>query len=315
MMVRRFVWFWFVIIVTLSAWGQQVVHQRSVVLHQSSGFWRGIQRVLFGSENAADFYPFDVQVLKDGRFVVTDIRQASLLLLDGDGALIRRVTRVGDIPLGSPVSIAVDGTGRVFLADSGRRGIIRLTDDLRSAQIFAVFPDSRIAGIALSEDCLFAVDAEHHRVHCLDPNSGKEKFCFGTRGTEPGNFNFPTDIAVMGEQVFVLDTLNFRIQIFDLDGRFQSMFGGPGDGGGHFAHPKSLALHPDGLVFVTDVAFDNIQVFDTAGRFLTVVGGHGQADGMFWMPSGICLDNRNRVVVSDTYNHRLQIFSIEGRMD
>ncbi len=314
-MGRRFAGVCLVVVLTLPLLGQRIVHQRTVLLHQQSGFWRGVQRVLFGAEDAADFYPFDVEALPDGRFLVTDIHQGSVLLLREDGALIRRVNRVGDIPLGTPVSIVVDDDGKVYIADSTRDGVLRLTSDLRSAELFAVFPHSRIAGIALSGDRLFAVDAEKHCVRCLDKQSGSELFRFGKRGTEPGKLNFPTDIAVLRDRLFVLDTLNFRVQVFDLNGHFQSMFGGPGDGGGHFARPKSLALHPDGLVFVSDVAFDNIQVFDTDGRFLTVVGGHGQKDGTFWMPSGVCLDSRNRVVVSDTYNHRLQIFDIEGRMD
>lgn len=315
MTVRRFTGICMVAVLTLSVSGQQIVHRRTVVLRRQSGFWRGVQRVLFGAEDADEFYPFDIETLPDGRILVTDIQHGSVLLLREDGALIRRVSRVGDIPLGTPVSIAVDNEGQVYVADSTRNGILRLTSDLRSAELVAVFPRSRIAGIALSGDHLFAVDAENHCVRCLDRRTGRERFRFGSRGTQPGCFNFPTDVAATGDQLFVLDTLNFRVQVFDLNGHFQSMFGGPGDGGGHFARPKSLALHPDGLVFVTDVAFDNIQVFDMGGRFLTVVGGHGQRNGTFWMPSGVCLDGRNRVVVSDTYNHRLQIFGIEGRID
>jgi len=107
-----------------------------------------------------------------------------------------------------------------------------------------------------------------------------------------------------------LDTMNFRVQVFDRDGNFLLMFGRNGNGGGEFGKAKDLAVNEAGHIFVSDVEFDHVQVFDRDGRFLHVLGRTGQQDGQFWMPSGICTVGKDRVIVADTHNHRIQEFEI-----
>ncbi len=51
---------------------------------------------------------------------------------------------------------------------------------------------------------------------------------WGEKGTEPGQFHDPTGIAVAGDEVFVSDARNGRIQVFDHDGIFLRAFGQPG---------------------------------------------------------------------------------------
>ena len=56
---------------------------------------------------------------------------------------------------------------------------------------------------------------------------------FGRRGAGPGEFNFPTHINVdAAGRVYVTDSLNCRIQVFDASGQFQRAFGSAGDGAG-----------------------------------------------------------------------------------
>lgn len=52
---------------------------------------------------------------------------------------------------------------------------------------------------------------------------------WGEQGDGPGQFNDPIGIAVADEEVFVADSRNGRIQVFDRDGRFKRQFGSPGD--------------------------------------------------------------------------------------
>ena len=52
---------------------------------------------------------------------------------------------------------------------------------------------------------------------------------WGVKGSAPGAFHDPTGIAVAGEEVFVADSRNGRIQVFDVDGNFLRSFGEPGE--------------------------------------------------------------------------------------
>ncbi|MEX0637734.1 MAG: hypothetical protein WD155_03260, partial [Burkholderiales bacterium] len=47
---------------------------------------------------------------------------------------------------------------------------------------------------------------------------------WGEKGNGPGQFNDPVGVAVADGEVFVSDSRNGRIQVFDFDGRFKREF-------------------------------------------------------------------------------------------
>ena len=75
---------------------------------------------------------------------------------------------------------------------------------------------------------VYIVDIGAHNVVVLDQH-GTFLFKFGERGSEVGQFNFPSDIALDEEgNVYVLDSLNFRVQVFSPSGDFLREFGEQG---------------------------------------------------------------------------------------
>jgi hypothetical protein len=98
----------------------------------------------------------------------------------------------------------------------------------------------------------------------------------------PATFAKPTNVAVDGDgNLYVADTLNSRIQMFDADGNFISMFGKAGDGPGFFARPKGIAVDADGHIWVADALQNRVQIFDREGhrRAGKVSGAIRTADG------------------------------------
>jgi DNA-binding beta-propeller fold protein YncE len=55
-----------------------------------------------------------------------------------------------------------------------------------------------------------------------------------------------------GEEVFVTDYENDRVQVFGLDGSYKRQWGGEGDGAGQFNYPADIAVS-EGEVFVVSV--------------------------------------------------------------
>ncbi len=87
-----------------------------------------------------------------------------------------------------------------------------------------------------------------------------------TNSPRPGDFAKPTGLAVDADgNLYVCDTLNNRIEIFDADGKFVSTFGKAGDGPGYFARPKGVAIDADGHIWVADGMQDRVQVFNQRG--------------------------------------------------
>jgi len=126
----------------------------------------------------------------------------------------------------------------------------------------------------------------------------------------PGTFTRPTNVAVgPNGDVYISDTLNVRIQIFDADGTFISAFGKPGDCPGDFARPKGIALDSDGHIWVADADQNRVKVFDREGRLCAYFGEYGYFPGQFALPSGVAIDKNNRVIVAEqVLNGRLQVF-------
>ena len=104
-----------------------------------------------------------------------------------------------------------------------------------------------------------------------DADTLKEIRRIGTGGknhdlTTPGDFGGPSNVAVDKDgNVYVTDTLNSRVEIFDADGKFISTFGKNCDGPGYFARPKGIAVDGDGHIWVADTVQNRVAGFQPRG--------------------------------------------------
>jgi tripartite motif-containing protein 71 len=163
-----------------------------------------------------------------------------------------------------------------------------------------------------------------------------------------GQFNFPTDIALLSvDNPYVTDYDNNRVQKFDIDGQFHLKWGticikntsngcntsapgavSPGDG--QFYFPSGVAVDSSGHIYVADSGNHRIQKFDSNGKFLgkwgsycnlntsngcntSAPGAVSPGDGQFLFPRSITVDSSlGRVYVADTNNNRIEVFDTAG---
>ena len=107
---------------------------------------------------------------------------------------------------------------------------------------------------------------------------------WGQRGEGPGELREPIGIVISGEEVFVSDAGNNRIQVFDLEGRFLRQFGSEGSGAGELGRPMHLGLQGSTL-FVSEYLNDRVQRFSFEGTPLSSIGSAGTGPGQFDAPS------------------------------
>jgi len=88
---------------------------------------------------------------------------------------------------------------------------------------------------------------------------------WGMWGSEKGQFKRPSGVAVRGDEVFISDKLNHRVQVFELDGSFVRQWGTKGAEEGQLYFPEAIVVSED-EVFVCDKN-DQVQVFDLYGNF------------------------------------------------
>jgi DNA-binding beta-propeller fold protein YncE len=125
----------------------------------------------------------------------------------------------------------------------------------------------------------------------------------------------PGDIELLGEQLFVADSGNHRVQVLALDGRPVRAFGAFGRAAGQFNDPRGLDVSAvsGGRVAVADSRNDRIQLFDLEGRHLLAFGSFGHGDGELNLPVDVAFDADGYLYVVDADNHRVLKFDAEGR--
>jgi DNA-binding beta-propeller fold protein YncE len=139
----------------------------------------------------------------------------------------------------------------------------------------------------------------------------------GKTGTEHGEFNFPTELVLHGQDLAVVDTMNFRVQVFDRSGTFKYAVGNVGDEEdlGSFFRPKGIGFDSEGHLYVVDAAWDRVQVFDQQGDLLYFFGKRGEDLGAFNLPSGMFIDRNDGVYIVDSYNSRVEVFQYFGKKE
>ncbi|MGE5650111.1 MAG: 6-bladed beta-propeller, partial [Bacillota bacterium] len=134
----------------------------------------------------------------------------------------------------------------------------------------------------------------------------------GKRGEDDTGLNFPTHLAFVGDQLYVSDSMNARVQIFDAQGKFIRSLGQRGLYYGNFTRPKGVTADGAGTIYVVESYYDNLLVFNQEGRFLMPIGGTGKDIGQFYLPSGVWRDAQGRIYVADMFNGRVVIFQFLG---
>ena len=253
--------------------------------------------------------PMSVAIDDQGMMFVGDFGQG-IIGMDLATKRMWLFSSVSNRTLPTPSGLAVDSK-QVFATDSNTNALVAFDKTGQQlASLGATDGIKRPVGVAVDEgrDLVVMVNGGDHTVWLLN-RAFKVLKKVGQRGEKEGQFNYPTYCCIIpGKGFAVADSGNFRIQIFDFNGRFLSAFGKAGDATGQFARPKGLAVDPDGQLYVVDGAFSNFQVFRPDGQILTFVGQGGSQKGQFQVPVSIAISKDGVILVADQLNARIQKF-------
>ena len=140
-------------------------------------------------------------------------------------------------------------------------------------------------------------------------------FSFGKEGSSVGMFRFPWGVAVNArDEIAVTDYLNYRVQIFNSDGKYLRSFGREGNNAGEFQCPTGITFHTEnGNIFVADGGNHRIQTFSGEGEYVGMFGGNGSLDSQLCNPWGLSVDSDGNIIVADAGNKLIKIFSPDGK--
>jgi len=214
------------------------------------------------------------------------------------------------------IGLAIDDGDRLFVSDPGLNHVLVFDANHTATDVITEgMAEPGSMTIDRENRLLYVSDIKLDQILVYDADSLKLLRKMGTTGhnhelTTPGDFAKPSGLAVDADgNLYVCDTLNNRIEVFDADGKFISTYGKNGDGPGYFARPKGVAVDSDGHIWVADGMQDRVQVFNQQWQLLIVFGGHGLLPGQFQGLVGLASDTKNnRMFTSEIYPGRVQQF-------
>lgn len=266
--------------------------------------------------------PYAVAVHR-GRIFVSDSAERFVKVFDVPEG---RYFKIGEDEQGTlvkPLSIDVDGAGNLYVADATLKAVMVYSRDgkflrkIGSAKLFERLSSVTVdpAGQRVLVVDIGGVNSDQHKVRVFDALSGTHLFDIGRRGVGAGEFNLPRDAAIgRNGQIYVVDGGNFRVQVFDRDGKYMQSFGSVGKQLGNFARPKEIAADREGNVYVVDAAFGNFQIFNADGDLLMYIGERSEKDGAgrYMLPSGIYVDEDGRIYMVDQWFRKVDVFRPYG---
>jgi predicted membrane-bound mannosyltransferase/DNA-binding beta-propeller fold protein YncE len=210
--------------------------------------------------------------------VTVDPYEGSTLMIPADQ--IFGAERYPPLGLNAPRAIAAGLDEDIYVADSRNHRILHIAGDGSLLQEWGTFADNASGnapvgtfnepwGVAVGPDgSVYVTDTWNHRVQKFT-ETGEPVTSWGQYGqpfpedpASQSSFWGPRGIAVDSQgHVFVADTGNKRIAVFDEEGNFLTQFGTAGFDPGQFDEPVGVAVSSDGTVYVTDTWNQRIQSF------------------------------------------------------
>ncbi|MEZ4708283.1 MAG: NHL repeat-containing protein [Caldilineaceae bacterium] len=248
----------------------------------------GVTGVPYVTDGSHYFRPEGIAVAADGSLYIAEVNGKRIVKLNATGSPLWSIGQL-DLDGGwsrsndrfdSPVDIALDSKGRVYVADRWNNRI-QIFDTNGNYQ-------SSLTGI--------------------------------TNGATVDNFNCPYGIATdRTDRLYVADSCNQRVVIFDAALNHLKTLGTKGESGAdnaHFNEPSDVVINNNGDIYIADTRNDRVQRFNAAYTYLGTIGETGVAR---WshehFSSGIAklaVDSKNRLFVADAWNNRVQVFDAGG---
>ena len=261
---------------------------------------------------------------KDQVFVLTRNKGYPVMVFERDGAFVKSFgrgvfsERTHGVFVGPDDSVYCDDDGTHTVTKFTPEGELVMTIGTpgRPSEKWGGKPFNRPTHAAVSPNTgnIYISDGYgNSRVHKYSPE-GELILSWGSPGIDAGQFIRPHNVAVDSQdRVYIADRECHRVQVFDADGNFITMWN-------NIHRPDGMTLGPDGNIYVGELngmpGVDDapglghrVSVLDLEGRLLARFGDAAEGDeaSKFIAPHGIAVDSHGDIYVAEVS------YTIRGR--
>ena len=228
-----------------------------------------------------------LSVTRSGSLLVADSENKEICIFDGKSRLLQ-IFRVKDA-VSYLDGVTEISDGNIAVSDYDNK---RITVYTRNGVLVRKFGSDRLggpSGLAVNNEGLLFVAAYHSHKVCVYSEDGEFQYSFGSKGSQPGEFNSPEQICISQDGlVYVSDRNNNRVQVFQQDGCFVRQFGD-----NVLNKPTGLGLTRDGHIVVASQNSHKLSIFTLSGECV-----HEVKDVGLESPYGVAIDDNGFIFVT-----------------
>jgi PKD repeat protein len=273
---------------------------------------------------------------RDGRLYVADSGNDRVQVYQISGGVPVYSTTVGVTGVSgwdaghfnNPTRLAVDGAGRLYVADALNGRVQRCTfgGTWACATLDSGLQVSYWGEIGVSvdgSDNVYIADTYNGRIRKCIPG-GACSSLIDPPPVEPYGLPTPYDVAVdSAGNIFVAVAYRHAVRKYDSAGNLLGVFAGVPDvpyvvDALRLNGPNGVAAAADGGVYVVETHGTRLIRYTPGGAqqwAIGVAGMCGDAGQHRYDACGVAIDSAGRVVVADYGNHRLKLFNPDGTLD
>jgi len=166
-----------------------------------------------------------------------------------------------------------------------------------------------------------AFDSATNRLYLTEQKANRIRILDGTSFSPIGELpikgitlNEPRGLWIDdNRKIYLVDTMNSRIVIFDGEGNVIQTIGKEGMGNDEFYYPRGVSVDSQGRIWMTDTLHHTVKVFDAAGNYLFRIGQGGSGPEELDRPRYVVVKDEI-VIISDYRNNRLKIHNVDGEL-
>lgn len=215
----------------------------------------------------------------------------------------------------SPVRLAIDAAGSVFIADPQKGEVLVRAQDGRVLHHRRGL--GRPGAVAVDgANNIYLADLDSGLISVFDSNWQSSHQFAGAEIQQAG------DMAIddSRSRVYISDSEAHLVRVYSIAGQRLFEFGTPGAGDGQFQYPSGVFIDAvNDEVLVSDQFGYRIQVFEPDGAFKYCIGGSSANPGgvfqrgrLLAAPQGLWADAQGRIYVADSFEGQVKVIDRNG---
>lgn len=202
---------------------------------------------------------------------------------------------------------------KIYVADISAQGILII--DLNNNTFNHFVPQGQ-GSIALpvnsfvdNEENLYVVDIKQKKILVYNKNLTLVQQFGSAENIKP------SDVFVTNGKIFVCDSGNNRINIYDEESKsFLDYFPKSLSGNDDWLYKPTNIFVTDDNLYVSDMGDGKVKLFTLGGEYVRSVGKFGKNYGSFVRPKGVAVDKEKNLYVVDASFQNVQIFNDQGKL-